>query len=104
MITECLGTFLVRFILYGWGSLCLLDLRDGFSPPPPFFSYSLFKCLLRPVLLLYSFWDSYKANVGVQTHGYVDDLSTWSHGRGWFSIEPTLPLHETETPPPAWPL
>ena len=62
LITMCVGVFLFGLILYG--TLCFLDLGDCFlSQVREFFSYYVFKYILRPFLFLFSFWDPYNESI-----------------------------------------
>ena len=58
LIIMCLAVFLLGFILLG--TLYFLDLCDYFL----FHVREVFSYYLRPFLSLFSFWDSYNANVG----------------------------------------
>ena len=63
LITMFLSVFLLVIILYG--TLCFLYLGDCFLfHVMEVFSYCLFLYFLTPFLSLFSFWDSYNANVG----------------------------------------
>ena len=63
LISMCLGTFLLGFILYG--TLCLLDLIDYFLfHVGEIFNYHLFKNFLIPFHFLIFFWDPCNSNVG----------------------------------------